>query len=388
MIDFPRAEFEKRAELAKRAMAKAGVHALFLTTEADLRYFSGFRTLFWQSQTRAWFLILPQHGDPIAVIPQIGESLMSQTWVKDIRVFTAPAPDDDSEEGGAALNLLAAALNNFSVIGLPMGAETRLGMPLAGFEYLRRRLKNAKFIDASLIIRRLRQIKSPLEIEKIESAAAAASRAFARAGELFHRGQSLKDAFLAFKTALLRAGAEEVPYLVGGIGRGGYKDVISPPTTQVLEKGDVLMLDTGTTVAGYFCDFDRNFAVGCADDAANRAYETLYEATEAGLVKAKPGARYCDIYNAMANVIADNGYHNGSDVGRLGHGLGMQLTETPSVTSWEETVLSANMVLTLEPSLTIAEGKMMVHEENIVITENGCRLLSERAKPHLPVLGV
>lgn len=388
MIDFPRAEFQKRAELAKCAMAKAGVHALFLTMEADVRYFSGFRTLFWQSQTRAWFLILPQHGDPIAVIPQIGESLMSQTWIKDIRVFAAPAPDDDSKSGGAALNLLAAALKDFPVIGLPLGAETRLGMPLAGFEYLRHRLKNVKFVDASLILRRLRQIKSPLEIEKIKAAAAAASRAFARAGELFHRGQSLKDAFLAFKTALLRAGAEEVPYLVGGAGRGGYKDVISPPTTQVLGKGDVLMLDTGATVAGYFCDFNRNFAVGDADDAAHRAYETLYEATEAGLAKAKPGARYCDIYNAMACVIADNGYHDGSDVGRLGHGLGMQLTETPSVASWEETILSPNMVLTLEPSLTIAEGKMMVHEENIVITENGCRLLSERTEAHLPILDV
>ena len=69
------------------------------------------------------------------------------------------------------------------------------------------------------------------------------------------------------------------------------------------------------------------------------------------------------------------------------HGLGMQLTEWPSNTIWDETVLAPGMVITLEPGMTFAPGKMMVHEENLVIREDGAELLSRRAPPELPVAG-
>ena len=70
----------------------------------------------------------------------------------------------------------------------------------------------------------------------------------------------------------------------------------------------------------------------------------------------------------------------------LGHGLGMQLTEQPSHAIFDTTVLKENMVLTIEPSLSYGNGKMMVHEENIVVSEGQARLLTERAKPELPMI--
>ena len=76
----------------------------------------------------------------------------------------------------------------------------------------------------------------------------------------------------------------------------------------------------------------------------------------------------------------------GDDVGRYGHGLGIQLTEPPSHTHWDNTVLTANMALTLEPSLIYDDGFLMVAEENILITESGVDLLSTRAASDLPVI--
>ena len=70
-------------------------------------------------------------------------------------------------------------------------------------------------------------------------------------------------------------------------------------------------------------------------------------------------------------------------IGRMGHGLGMQLTELPSHMPTDKTVLEPGMVLTLEPSMTISAGKVMVHEENLVIREDGAHLLSRRASPEL-----
>ena len=75
-----------------------------------------------------------------------------------------------------------------------------------------------------------------------------------------------------------------------------------------------------------------------------------------------------------------------SNVGRLGHGLGMQLTEWPSIAANDHTVLRPGMVMTLEPSMAIGPDKMMVAEENILITEAGAELLTQRAPRDLRVI--
>ena len=76
----------------------------------------------------------------------------------------------------------------------------------------------------------------------------------------------------------------------------------------------------------------------------------------------------------------------GNDVGRMGHGLGIQLTEQPSITPTDGTVLLSGMVMTIEPAMTFAPGKQMVHEENIVITEDGAQLLTRRAPREIPII--
>ena len=70
----------------------------------------------------------------------------------------------------------------------------------------------------------------------------------------------------------------------------------------------------------------------------------------------------------------------------MGHGLGMQVTEWPSHTDSDHTVIEENMVLTLEPGLVWAPGKAMVHEENLVVRATGAELLSRRAAPELPII--
>jgi len=145
------------------------------------------------------------------------------------------------------------------------------------------------------------------------------------------------------------------------------------------------MMDTGATYDGYFCDFDRNFAIGKPSTEARRAYELLYKATEAGLAVARPGATCREVYQSMQNVISKIDDQSG-DVGRLGHGLGMQLTEWPSLAAFDDTVIEENMVLTLEPSVSYSDGLLMVHEENIVIRANSAELLSTRAAAELPVI--
>jgi Xaa-Pro aminopeptidase len=321
-------------------------------------------------------VVVPANGKPIAVIPEIGAALMRMTWIEDIRTWPSPHPADDG------VSLLAAALKPYRRIGMPMGRESTLHMPLSEFERLRTMLPGGRFTDASPLVQAVRMVKSEAEISTIRAICTAASRAFARAPALFQQGQTLADAFRAFKIALLEEGAEDVPYLVGGAGQDGYADVISPPDAQPLVAGDILMLDTGASLRGYFCDFDRNFAIGRPSDTARQAHETLYRATEAGLVAARPGNTCAAVFLAMQVAIGQEG----SDVGRYGHGLGMQLTEPPSLAGFDQTVLQPGMVITLEPSMTVRDGHIMVTEENIVIRDGPPELLSRRAPPELPLI--
>ncbi|MCR9086404.1 MAG: Xaa-Pro peptidase family protein [Rhodobacteraceae bacterium] len=380
---FPQAEYGARTARAQTRMAEAGIAALLLTTEPEVRYFSGFHTLFWQSPTRPWFLVVPAQGKPIAIIPEIGADLMRRTWLDDIRTWAAPAPRDDG------VSLLTEALQGYAArgdsIGVMKGHETHLRMPLADYERLIAGLQGLHIADATQLIRGLRMVKSEAEIAKIAHICAIGSACFARVPELAREGQPLEELFRAFRREGLAQGADDVPYLVGGAARGGYRDVISPPTRQPLARGDILMLDTGATWDGYYCDFDRNWAIGEADDLSRHAYEVLYRATEAGIAAARPGATCRDLFAAMNAVISKDG-SGGGEVGRLGHGLGMQLTEWPSHALWDDTVIAENMVLTLEPSMGYGDGRIMVHEEDIVVRASGAQLLTDRAAPELPVI--
>jgi Xaa-Pro aminopeptidase len=377
---FPTSEFRERVNCAQAMMEDADLDALFLTTEPEIRYFTGFLTRFWESPTRPWMLILPATGDPVAVIPSIGAHLMGQSWIRDIRTWRAPDYTDD----GVALS--AAALRELvpeqGRIGVPSGLESHLRLPLDSWHALQKAVEPRQFTADSTILRRLRLVKSEAEIAKIREACAIADRAFARVPAIAHVGVPLSDTFRAFQQLALSEGADWVPYLAGGAGPGGYGDVISPATDRPLASGDVLMLDTGLVHDGYFCDFDRNFAVGPPDPETATAHARLIDATEAGFAAARPGATAADLFHAMSDALPA-----AADTGRLGHGLGMQLTEWPSLIPDDDTELVAGMVLTLEPGLGLGDGRILVHEEDIVITETGADYLSTPAARDMPVLG-
>ena len=376
-------EFEGRTHRAQTLLAQAGLAGMLLMSEQDVRYFTGFQTLFWQSPTRPWFVFVPASGKPVAVIPEIGAELMRRSWIDDIRTWSAPAPQDDG------ISLLTDLLTPFAragdKIGVMKGHETHLRMPLGDWERLMAGVPGLEIADVTALVQGLRMVKSPAEIEKLSHICAIGSAAFGKVPDVIHEAMPLEEVFRQFRLAAIGLGADDAPYVVGAADQGGYADVISPPSRRPLQNGDVLMLDTGCTWDGYFCDFDRNWAIGHASDDAKRAYDVLWRATQAGIEAAKPGNTCRDLFQAMSSVIAEMD-SSGGDIGRLGHGLGMQLTEQPSHAAFDQTELKENMVLTIEPSLSYGNGLMMVHEENIVVGNGAARLLTSRAARELPVL--
>ncbi|WP_299065748.1 Xaa-Pro peptidase family protein [uncultured Psychrobacter sp.] len=379
---FEQAEFESRTERAQKIMHEMKLDAMFFTTEPNVRYFTGFHTQFWHSPTRPWFVIVPAKGKPIAIVPEIGASGMAGTWIDNIISWPSPRPEDDGTSlVASALNLLPC---RYGRVGATLGIESHLRMPINNYLQLTKMVKK-QFVDVSLAVHELRQIKSQAEIEKTREICRITNVGFAKVPNYAHIGMTEREICKRLRIDMLQEGADECPYIIAGSGHDGYDSIIMGPTDRKIADGDVLIIDTGAVRDGYFSDFDRNWAFGYASEQTKSAYRATYEATTKGFEAARPGATTSDIYHAMWRVLEANGAL-GNDVGRLGHGLGMELTERPSHTATDNTPLKAGMVLTLEPGMVYAPGKSMVHEENIVITEDGAEWLSERADPELIII--
>jgi Xaa-Pro aminopeptidase len=377
---FERAEFEARLGRAQVLMHRHAYDALLCTGPANIRYFTGFDTHFWESPTRPWFVIVPLAGEPIAVIPEVGGPVMAGTWLQNIRTWPAPRPEDDGT------TLVASSLcglpRRFGRIGAELGREMSLRMPVTQFVDLRSRA-GSDFADGSPCLWEIRMVKTAAEIARIRRICGIAGEAYAALPERVETGNTERDACRRFRVDLLERGADAIPYIAGVSGPGGVPQIIGAPTDRRLEEGDLLFIDTGATCDGYFCDFDRNYAVGRPrSPAAQRAHELVWDATEAGIQAARPGATADDVWRSMASVLTAAG-PAGNNVGRLGHGLGLQLTEPPSNMPGDRTVLQAGMVLTIEPGIEYEPGRMIVHEEDVVVTDGGCEVLTARAPREL-----
>jgi len=380
---FPESELEQRTADTQAMMHDRHLDALLLSTEPEVRYYSGFLSQFWESPTRPWFLVVPLEGKPIAVVPEIGSAGMRATWLDDVHTWPSPDPMDEG------ISLLTSTLDGlatrFGRIGVPMGPESQLRMPLADFETLRENLPGRAMVDARDLVRRVRAVKSEREVDKIRAACRIASNAFQSLPGRIRAGMTEREICRTFKLDVIVGGADSAPYVMGASGAGGYDDIIMGPGDRILSDGDVMIIDTGTTFDGYYCDFDRNYGFAGVSDHARRAYEIVFRATEAGFQAARPGATTTDLWRAMWTVL-ESGGALGNGVGRMGHGLGMQLTEWPSNMPGDDTPLEAGMVMTLEPGMVYGPGQCMVHEENIVIRPDGAEWLSMRAWPELPVI--
>jgi Xaa-Pro dipeptidase len=386
--EFPPDEYRRRVEGARRLMAGGGIDCLLLTSEKSIRYLTGYHAQEWINQTYSRYVLLPLDREPIAVVPT-GRvpGFQSTTWIRDIRSWLAPNPADD----GVTLvtDALRSVLRPHGRVGAEIGPEMRLGVPVADFLRIRDALE-ISCVDAGPILRRLRMVKSPLEIERISRAAQLTSEAFERLSRQLAPGKTERDVYNLMHVLLVELGAEKVPYIVPVSGAHGYDQINVGPTDRMLNTGDLLLIDVGATWRGYFCDFDRNFALGRTTDEFRSAHSLLFEATEAGINCIRPGRTMSDIWRAMTKVIAPDGRLNAWH-GRMGHGVGLDLAEPPSLAEGDRTVLEEGMVLTLEPMVTLpgAGGmpwRRMVHEEDGVVAKAGFDLLTRRAPSTLPVV--
>jgi len=241
--------------------------------------------------------------------------------------------------------------------------------------------------DATALLFKLRAIKSDAEVELQRELCHMHSNALDKIPDIVRVGMTEREIARLARIEVLKAGADHVPYIACRSGAGGYTDIVGAATNRRIVQGDTLIIDVGSMLAGYCCDFNRNWYVGTeVPQELISAHDSLYSAVDAGIQAAQPGRTTADIFHAMASALPGPE----SSVGRAGHGVGMVLTEWPSILpakSNRNVTLEDGMVFAFEPSLGFGDnGQFLVHEEMVVIREGRSELLSIRGPRSLPLI--
>jgi Xaa-Pro dipeptidase len=150
-------------------------------------------------------------------------------------------------------------------------------------------------------------------------------------------------------------------------------------TPRQVEPGDMVWMDAGCTVAGYYADFSRAGVIGGPAPEQRAAQQQIHDITLAGIEAIRPGvpaavvARRCQPLVAALAFAVTSRISDLAD--RVGHGLGLAMTEWPSLDAANPLLLQLGMVLTVEPGVATPYGVFHV-EENVVVTATGIDLLS------------
>src|SRR5690606_18934877 len=158
---------------------------------------------------------------------EIGAPLLAKSWIDDIRCWPAPRPADDG------VSLLVAALNaipkRFGCIGMEMGRESTVRMPLVDFLDMRSRLAHHELVDGSPCLWKIISVKTAAEIRKIREICQLESSVFEKLPDRLAAGRSERDICRDLTIDILQRGADSVHFMAASSGPGGYSQIISRP---------------------------------------------------------------------------------------------------------------------------------------------------------------
>lgn len=381
---FSTAEFQNRVSCAQKLMAEHSLDGLLVSSMDNFRYFVGMDSATWESYTRPWFVLVPAEGEPIAIIPEFGRAIVEKMWVTEIRSWTSPRPEDEGTS--LLLQAISDLPRRHGRVGAELGSELRIGMPVTQLLEVMSGLRGVEIVDGSSVIWLLRMIKSQAEVARIKKSIDVAGAVYNAVPDFVKLGDTERTIQREFRARLNSGGAGTMPIVICRSDIGGPFEISGGPRDRPIADGDLLFIDTGTTYDGYYCDYDRNYQVGSATDALLQAHERVWQANEIGLKAARPGVTAASVFEQMAKALS-SGDEDLNNNGRMGHGLGLRVTEPPSIRLEDQTILQTGMVLCIEPGLEYEPGKIVLHEETVVITEDGAQLLTKRASRQLPRIG-
>ncbi len=367
--------FPNRLARLKAALPHANVDCAITIAGPNLYYLTG---LMFHLSERPSVGFFPLHGDPVIVCGALEVSKITSGAPYPIKAFAYTDAD-----GPAAAFREAAQFLKLSKARL--GIETRR-MRVMELRFIEEAFLNPRTVAAEEIFAGLRMAKDAEEIAFMREATIIAERALRATLLTIRIGQTEREIAAELVVQTLRAGSDaELPF--APIVASGPNSALPHAfvTDRKIQRGDLLTLDWGASKGGYFADLTRTFAVGAVSDELKRIYDAVYAANAAGRAAGKPGALCAEVDAAARQVITDAGYGE-YFTHRVGHGLGLEGHEDPSMHGRNETSLAAGMTYTVEPGVYVPGVGGARIEDDMVVTESGSESLSSYPR-ELQVIG-
>ena len=257
-------------------------------------------------------------------------------------------------------------------------AVTRVGFETAGLTYrLWEQLSATE--DVTLVpvrdeIELLRWVKDPQEIELLNRAQAITDEAFERIQTKLVEGITERDLALELEWALRQSGAEALSFeTILAFGESAAEPH-HHPSARELRQGDVVKFDFGALYGGYHADMTRTIAFGEPPAEIREIHQLVAAAQQAGFDAVRAGVSGREADAASRKVIADAGRGEAFSHS-LGHGVGLEIHEGPTLRTSSDDVLPVGAVVTVEPGVYVPGLGGVRIEDMVEVTEEGCRVL-------------
>ncbi len=254
-------------------------------------------------------------------------------------------------------------------------------LTLSRFEAFKKALPDFNLIANNSLSRKLteqRQIKSQKEIEFIEKAQSITDKAFLNILNFIKIGKTEKEIAIELEYFIAKNGGEGISFDTIAVSGKNSSLPHGVPTDKPLKAGDFLTMDFGAKFGGYCSDMTRTVAISNITDEQYLVYDTVLNAQISALEEITAGKKCCDIDKIARNIIDSK--FSGSFGHGLGHSVGIDIHESPSFNTRDETVLKAGMILTVEPGIYL-ENKFGVRiEDMVLITEASYKNLTQSPK--------
>jgi Xaa-Pro aminopeptidase len=294
--------------------------------------------------------------------------------------YTLQAANEASQLGISEykhkLEGIAAAIKTRGLKRVAFDAEQ---VAVAFFNQLQKALPDVEFIPLGEQLDQLRAVKSREEINSIAHAAELASAAFEELLPFIAPGVTEKALALKLEILMKEKGADEkaFDFIVVSGSRGALPH--GQPTDRLLSAGEMVTFDFGARCNGYHSDETVTLTVGSPDSRMLEVYEVVKNAHDRAVSAVRPGID-CRALDAIArDYIANAGFGDYFGHG-LGHGVGLEIHEKPTISSRSAQMVTEGMVFTIEPGIYIPGVGGVRIEDLVEVTADGCRLLSRVSK--------
>jgi len=238
-------------------------------------------------------------------------------------------------------------------------------------------MPSVELVETTGVVEELRKVKDAAEIGSLRTAAAIGDRGLAELLGRLKEGMSEVEVAAELEDAMRRAGSDGLSFpTIVAFGENAAEPHHSPKERR-LRHGDLIKLDFGATSDGYHSDMTRTISFGEPDPELAKIYEIVRSSQQAGVEAVAAGATGAQVDGASRTIVEQAGYTYGHGTG---HGCGLEVHEAPTANKTSEDVLKPGMTVTVEPGIYLPGLGGVRIEDLVVVTDNGCDILTRSPK--------